>query len=75
LSLEISKLEVTKIEEIGEDVLYSRLYTPINSSTEGFYVNSMTIGTSAAPVGTSNISVDYNEIVNISASNILVSFV
>ena len=59
---------------IGEDVLYSRLYTPINSATEGFYVNSMTIGTSAAPVGTSNISVDYNKIVNISASNILVSF-
>lgn len=60
---------------IGEDVLYSRLYTPINSATGGFYVSGMTIGTSASPVGTSNISVDYNEIVNISASNILVSFV
>ena len=60
---------------IGEDVLYSRLYTPINSATGGFYVTSLNIGTSASPVGTSNISVDYNEIVNISASNILVSFV
>jgi len=60
---------------IGEDVLYSRLYTPINGATGGFYVSGMTIGTSASPVGTSNISVDYNEIVNISASNILVSFV
>lgn len=59
---------------IGEDVVYSRLYTPINSAAKGFYVNSLTIGTSPTPVETSNISVDYNNIVNISASNILVSF-
>ena len=46
----------------------------INSATGGFYVSGMTIGTSTSPVGISNISVAYNQIVNISASNILVSF-
>jgi len=36
---------------IGEDVIYSRLYTPINS-IPGHQVNSLTIGTSPSPVGT-----------------------
>lgn len=60
---------------IGANVVYSRLYTPINSAANGFYIDSLTIDTTPTPVGTSNISVAYNEIVNISASNILVSFI
>lgn len=58
--------------KIGDDVEYSRLYTPINS-IPGHYVSSLTIGTSPTPVGTSNISVEYNEIYSISASNIIVN--
>ena len=60
---------------IGESVLYSRLYTPINSATSGFYVSSLTIGDTPTPTGTTNIVVDFNEIANLSASNISISFV
>jgi hypothetical protein len=60
---------------IGEDVLYSRLYTPINSATGGFYVTSLTIGTTVAPSGTTNIVIPFNNIANLSRSNIVISFV
>lgn len=46
---------------IGDDVIYSRLYTPINS-VPGHQVNSLTIGTSPSPVGTSNITIDFDEL-------------
>ena len=54
---------------IGEDIEYSRLYTPINS-IPGHYVVSFYIDTSASPAGTTNISIDYNEIFAISEANI-----
>lgn len=60
---------------IGQDVIYSRLYTPINNAANGFYVDSLVIGDAPSPSGTANIPVDFNEIVNISASNIIISFV
>ena len=60
---------------IGEDVLYSRLYTPINGATGGFYITSLTIGTSPAPSGTSNIIVPFNNIANLSRSNVIISFI
>jgi uncharacterized phage protein gp47/JayE len=47
-------------QEIGEDVEYSRLYTPINS-VAGHYVNTLKIGTAPAPSGTTNISIDADE--------------
>ena len=42
--------------KIGDDVVYSRLYTPINT-VAGVQVNSLAIGTSPSPTGTSNIPV------------------
>lgn len=54
---------------IGDDVIYSRLYTPINQ-IPGFFVNSMFIGTSPSPTGTSNISIDFDSIATISSVNI-----
>lgn len=67
---------LTHISEygIGQDVLYSRLYTPINGATNGFYVTSLNIGTSPAPSGTTNITVLFNEIANLSRSDIVISF-
>lgn len=59
---------------IGDDVIYSRLYTPINS-IPGFTVNSMTIGTSPNPTGTSNIVVNYDQVGVISADHITVTIV
>jgi hypothetical protein len=57
---------------IGDDVIYSRMYTPINS-VGGFAVNSLTIGTSPSPTGTANIVIDFDEVAVISADNIIVT--
>jgi hypothetical protein len=57
---------------IGDDVIYSRLYTPINSIA-GFAVNSLTIGTSPSPTGMSNILIDFDQVATISAENIIVT--
>lgn len=53
----------------GDDVIYSRLYTPINS-VPGHQVNTLTIGTSPSPVGVVNIPVAFDQIASISAINI-----
>lgn len=57
---------------IGDDVVYSRLYTPINS-VAGHQVDSLFIGTSPSPVGTSNISIAFDQIATISSANITIS--
>lgn len=57
---------------IGEDVIYSRLYTPINS-VQGHQVDSLYIGTSPSPTGTSNIPIAFNEIASLSTSNIVIN--
>lgn len=59
---------------IGDDVIYSRLYTPINS-VPGFTVNSLTIGTAANPTGTSNIVINFDQVGVISADKITVTIV
>lgn len=57
---------------IGDDVIYSRLYTPINS-IPGHEVNSLTIGTAPAPVGTVNIPIAFDEIASINDLNIVIT--
>lgn len=57
---------------IGDDVIYSRLYTPLNS-VPGFFVNSMYIGTSPTPTGVVNIPIDFDSIATLSSSNIIVN--
>lgn len=54
---------------IGQDVIYSRLYTPINA-VPGHQVNSLAIGFSSNPSGTSNLTIGYNEIASLSTANI-----
>ena len=56
----------------GDDVIYSRLYTPINS-IPGHEVVSLTIGTSPAPVGTSNIVIAFDEIASLNTTNIIIT--
>lgn len=58
--------------KIGDDVIYSRLYTPANSYS-GYYIDSLHLGTTAAPTGTSNIALNFNELANTSTSNIIIS--
>jgi uncharacterized phage protein gp47/JayE len=59
-------------QTIGEDVEYSRLYTPINS-IPGHYVTSLKIGTSPSPSGTTNVAVDPDEIAVTDAAKITVT--
>lgn len=55
--------------KIGDDVIYSRLFTPINQ-VPGHYVQSLTIGTAPNPVGVANIPVDFDEVAFINAAQI-----
>lgn len=57
---------------IGQDVIYSRLFTPINSVV-GHQVDALTIGLAPAPVGTANIPIAFNEIASISDVNIVIT--
>lgn len=56
----------------GDDVIYSRLYTPVNA-VPGHQVNTMTIGTSPSPVGVSNIVIPFDSIASISSINIVIT--
>lgn len=56
----------------GDDVIYSRLYTPINS-IPGHEVVSLTIGTSPSPVGTTNVPIAFSDIASLSSVNIIIS--
>jgi hypothetical protein len=59
---------------IGDEVIYSRLYTPINL-VPGHQVNSLKIGTSPSPTGTVNIPIPYNGIATLRSSNIIITVV
>lgn len=57
---------------VGDDIIYSRLYTPINS-VSGFQVNNLTIGTTASPTGMSNIAIADEEIGVVVDANIIIT--
>lgn len=57
---------------IGDDVIYSRLYSPINSVT-GHYVTTLEVGTSPSPSGTSNISINDISVATLEAANITIT--
>jgi len=57
---------------IGEDVIYSRLYTPINS-VPGHQVLDLSIGTAPNPTGKTNIPVDFNELYSLDPNNITIT--
>lgn len=59
-------------QSIGEDVVFSRLYTPINK-VAGHQVDSLFIGTSPNPTGSSNIPIAYNEMATINSDDIVIN--
>ncbi len=59
---------------VGKDVIYSRLFTPINQ-IPGHQIDSLFIGISPAPTGNNNIVVDFNEISSWESVNISVTVV
>lgn len=57
---------------VGDDVIYSRLYTPINS-VAGHQVDGLFIGTSPSPVTSSNIAITFDQIATLSSDNIVIN--
>lgn len=57
---------------VGDDVIWSRLFTPINS-VPGHQVDSMFIGTSPSPSGTANIPIAFNAIASFESANIVIN--
>lgn len=57
---------------IGDDVIYSRFYTPINA-VPGHMVNSLTMGTSPSPTGMTNIVINFDEVATFSPANVIVT--
>lgn len=57
---------------LAEDVIYTRLYTPLNS-IQGHSISDLKIGTSPSPTGTVDIPIATTEISNFLVANILVS--
>lgn len=57
---------------INGEVVYSRLYTPINS-VEGFQVNRLEIGTDPNNLGTNNIQIAFNEVASLTAEDIIIT--
>ena len=59
---------------IGDDVIYSRFYTPINA-VPGHMVNSLKIGTAPSPTGTANIVIAFDAVATFNPANITVNLV
>lgn len=56
----------------GDDVVYSRMYTPINT-VPGHQVNSLFIGTTPSPAGTSNIVIPFDSIAVLNTLNVTIT--
>lgn len=73
-TIKASLIEYFSKMKLGEEIVYSRLFTPINE-TEGFQINDLTMGTSPSPTGKINIGLDYNQYATISSDNIDITIV
>lgn len=73
-SIKASLLNYFSAMRLGEEVVYSRLFTPINE-TPGFQVNSLTIGTDPLVLGTTNITLAYNQYATINTDDIDITIV
>lgn len=57
---------------IGDDVIYSRFYTPVNA-VPGHQVNSLKIGTSPSPTGTVNVVINFDQVATFLPANVIVT--
>lgn len=57
---------------IGDDVVYSRLYTPINYVID-HQVNILEVGTDPSNLGTTNVPIAYNQIASLESVNITIT--
>jgi len=58
--------------DIGDDVIYSEIYVPINT-VEGVQVDSLFIGTAPSPSGTSTIVIGADQVSDFDTSRINVT--
>lgn len=73
-SIKASLVEYFNDMRLGEEVVYSRLFTPINT-TPGFQINDLTIGIAPSPTGKVNIPIAYNKYATIDTANIDITIV
>lgn len=57
--------------DVGEDILYSRLFEPINS-IQGFSANNLRIGKVTGNLGVDDIVLKFNELATIRPEDILI---
>lgn len=57
---------------VGDDVIYSRLYTPVNAG-EGYQIDSLKVGLSSTTLGTANVVIDFDKIANLRRENITIT--
>lgn len=57
---------------IGDDVVFSRLYTPINS-VPGHQINSLEVSTDGVTYSSANIVIPFNGIASLESANILIT--
>ena len=58
---------------LAEDVIYTRLYTPINTAVDYHEITGLRIGTAPAPVGTANIAIGPTEASRLLVDNIVIN--
>ena len=71
-TFEVSPGYVTEGSKIGSDVIYSRIYTPINQVI-GHEVNSYTIGIKGETLSASDVSINLNQIAAITSDDIAIT--
>lgn len=59
-------------QSIGEEVIHSRLFDPVNT-VPGHSIDSLYIGTAAAPAGTANIAVPFDGLARFDSTRIVVN--
>lgn len=57
---------------IGDDVVFSRLYTPINS-VPGHQINNLEVSTDGVTYASTNIAIPFNGIASLESANILIT--
>jgi uncharacterized phage protein gp47/JayE len=58
--------------KVGEPVIFSRLYTPINSIA-GHQIDDLKIGTSAKTLSSANVNIAFDSIASLSSANITIN--
>ena len=59
---------------IGDDIIYSEIYNPINS-IEGVSVTDLTVGIASTPTGKIDVTIDFDELARFDTSRIIITIV